>query len=104
MKIVNAILSKLDNIHIQLEHNSAETTWEKHGEVAIKLLVGENNDGESALTKIVYDEDFQHNRNYSSMTKRAESFADLVEEFMNSDNKKRGETGETVSLTEDYKS
>mmetsp|Transcript_23598 Transcript_23598/g.49160 ORF Transcript_23598/g.49160 Transcript_23598/m.49160 type:complete len:101 (+) Transcript_23598:179-481(+) len=100
MRIVNAILAKVDNVHVQLEHNTVETTWEKHGEIELRLTLA---DGSEDAEKILYDQDYQHNRNYSSMTTKAEEIAAEVEEFLLSCNKKRGESGETASLTDNEK-
>ncbi|GMI20009.1 hypothetical protein TrRE_jg8995 [Triparma retinervis] len=101
MKIVNAILEKLDDIHVKLMLNSTETSWEKHGEIAIKMLLSADEDGEMVEEDILYVEDYQHNKRYSEMNSRAKDIADNVREYVLT--RKRGESGETASLTDEEK-
>jgi hypothetical protein len=100
MKIVNEILGKLDDIHVKLVLNPVETSWEKHGEIAIKFLISDT-DGETVEEDIIFVDDFQHNKRYGEMNARAKEIADVVEEYMLT--RKRGDSGETVSTTDDEK-
>ena len=62
---MEALLSQ--GFSVQLEHDETETSWEKHGFVAVRDEEG---------NELARSEDVQHNRNYS---KRLEILAHLAQ-------------------------